>query len=74
MNEPLRRTIVFVNTAGENSRTAKLTDELVLALRCERPKQLRAWLDERGSKAAVDTARAAMNGRTWTHLPKSGIR
>jgi hypothetical protein len=74
MTEPIRRPIVFVNTAGENSRTAKLTDELVLALRRERPSRMREWLDERGSKAAVDTARAAMNGRTWTHLPKSGIR
>jgi hypothetical protein len=74
MTDPLRRPIVFVNTAGENSRTAKLTDELVLALRRERPRHLRTWLAERGVSVTLDTARAAMNGRTWHHLPMSGIR
>jgi hypothetical protein len=67
-----RHSIRLDDTRGEASRTAKLTNELVLAMRRERPRQLRAWLAERGVVVALETARNAMNGRTWAHLPLSG--
>lgn len=61
-------------TFGEFSRTSKLTDELVLAMRREQPRNLAAWLTRHGSTASVGTARRAMHFKSWTHLPKSGIR
>lgn len=69
-----RTPIHLDDTRGERSRTAKLTDEVVLAMRRERPTDLAVWLLARGSRASVETARRAMNFRSWTHLPKSGIR
>lgn len=69
-----RPSIRLQDTRGENSRTAKLTEELVCAMRRERPARLREWLRERDVPVCVGTAQKAIRGATWTHLPIDGVR
>lgn len=66
-----RTTIRFAPSFGEHSGTSKLTNDIVLALRRERPENLRSWLAARGVEVSVQTARRAMRRHTWKHLPPS---
>lgn len=69
MNGTIRKVVQLDPTWGEHSRTAKLTEAMVLELRRTRPQSLERWREEQGLQVSLETLRAAMYSRTWRHLP-----
>ena len=68
-----RPSIRLADTRGEASAFAKLTDEIVMTMRRERPRQPHRWLAGRGIAVHRSTAMKALRGTSWRHLPLDGV-